>query len=161
MASMEEQASNPVATTAAKIQKLNPGFKRCGKKNPFVRYGIPMNSLTVLESVGLGHLLQGRFVFPLQCWSPIFYFYIFWFCLYVKNKGGKEEENQFRKSNGRKFCSLKPPHALEKENWTRIQENLYLKLIFVLIHCSFLSFSGCSCAFSYSFLRTKQNLILS
>ncbi|KAI4384048.1 hypothetical protein MLD38_009819 [Melastoma candidum] len=34
-------------------------FKRWGRRHPFVRYGLPMISLTVLGSVGLAHLLQG------------------------------------------------------------------------------------------------------
>ncbi|KAK7318827.1 hypothetical protein RJT34_03534 [Clitoria ternatea] len=34
-------------------------FKRWGRRNPFVRYGLPMISLTVIGSVGLAHLLQG------------------------------------------------------------------------------------------------------
>ncbi|KAJ9684624.1 hypothetical protein PVL29_016876 [Vitis rotundifolia] len=59
MTSMEKKASNLAATTAAKIQKSNPGFKRWGRQNPFVKYGVPMISLTVLGSVGLSHLLQG------------------------------------------------------------------------------------------------------
>ncbi|KAL1295236.1 hypothetical protein AAHE18_19G197400 [Arachis hypogaea] len=41
----------------------NPGssgsFKRWGRKSPFLRYGLPMISLTVLGALGLGHLLQG------------------------------------------------------------------------------------------------------
>ena len=39
-------------------------FKRWGRKSPFVRYGLPMISLTVLGALGLGHLLQGRYVCP-------------------------------------------------------------------------------------------------
>lgn len=34
-------------------------FKRLGRKSPFTRYGLPMISLMVLGSFGLGHLLQG------------------------------------------------------------------------------------------------------
>ncbi|MED6172372.1 hypothetical protein PIB30_049452 [Stylosanthes scabra] len=34
-------------------------FKRWGRKSPFLRYGLPMISLTVLGALGLGHLLQG------------------------------------------------------------------------------------------------------
>lgn len=37
-------------------------FKRWGRVHPFVRYGLPMISLTVFGALGLGHLLQGRFV---------------------------------------------------------------------------------------------------
>lgn len=35
------------------------GFKRWGRKSPFIRYGLPMVSLTVIGALGLGHLLQG------------------------------------------------------------------------------------------------------
>jgi len=35
------------------------GFKRWGRKSPFIRYGLPMISLTVIGALGLGHLLQG------------------------------------------------------------------------------------------------------
>ncbi|KAK9726823.1 hypothetical protein RND81_05G239500 [Saponaria officinalis] len=35
------------------------GLKRLGRKNPFVRYGLPLISLTVFGSLGLGHMLQG------------------------------------------------------------------------------------------------------
>ncbi|RDX64219.1 BTB/POZ domain-containing protein, partial [Mucuna pruriens] len=34
-------------------------FKRWGRRSPFVRYGLPMISLTVLGSLGLAQLLQG------------------------------------------------------------------------------------------------------
>ncbi|RYQ98819.1 hypothetical protein Ahy_B07g086641 [Arachis hypogaea] len=34
-------------------------FKRWGRKSPFLRYGLPMISLTILGALGLGHLLQG------------------------------------------------------------------------------------------------------
>ncbi|XP_038891357.1 uncharacterized protein LOC120080793 isoform X2 [Benincasa hispida] len=34
-------------------------FRRWGRRHPFIRYGLPMISLTVLGAVGLGHLLQG------------------------------------------------------------------------------------------------------
>lgn len=37
-------------------------FRRWGRRHPFIRYGLPMISLTVLGAVGLGHLLQGRLV---------------------------------------------------------------------------------------------------
>ncbi|KAL2933034.1 Cytochrome c oxidase assembly protein COX16 mitochondrial [Bienertia sinuspersici] len=39
------------------------GLKRLGRRNPFLRYGLPLISLTVFGTVGLGHLLQGRFIF--------------------------------------------------------------------------------------------------
>ncbi|KAI4346325.1 hypothetical protein L6164_007232 [Bauhinia variegata] len=47
------------STKAAKYQDSAPSFKRWGRRNPFIRYGFPMISLTVLGAVGLGHLLQG------------------------------------------------------------------------------------------------------
>jgi len=37
-------------------------FKRWGRRSPFLRYGLPMISLTVLGSLGLAQLLQGRLV---------------------------------------------------------------------------------------------------
>lgn len=37
-------------------------FRRWGRKYPFVRYGLPMISLTVFGALGLGHMLQGRLV---------------------------------------------------------------------------------------------------
>ena len=36
------------------------GLKRLGRKNPFLKYGLPLISLTVFGTVGLAHLLQGR-----------------------------------------------------------------------------------------------------
>lgn len=48
-------------SAAGKLQ--NPsGFKRFGRSSPFIRYGLPMISLTVLGTLGLGHLLQGRLI---------------------------------------------------------------------------------------------------
>ncbi|KAJ8765998.1 hypothetical protein K2173_020514 [Erythroxylum novogranatense] len=35
-------------------------FRRWGRKYPFVRYGLPMISLTVFGALGLAQLLQGR-----------------------------------------------------------------------------------------------------
>ncbi|XP_074303598.1 uncharacterized protein LOC141638047 [Silene latifolia] len=35
------------------------GLKRLGRKNPFLRYGLPLISLTVFGTIGLGHMLQG------------------------------------------------------------------------------------------------------
>lgn len=48
------------ATNIAKVQNSASGFKRWGRKGPFIRYGLPMISLTVFGALGLGHLLQGR-----------------------------------------------------------------------------------------------------
>ncbi|XP_058204620.1 uncharacterized protein LOC131318701 [Rhododendron vialii] len=42
-----------------RFQNSASGFKRWGRKSPFIRYGLPMISLTVLGALGLGHLLQG------------------------------------------------------------------------------------------------------
>ncbi|XVF75563.1 hypothetical protein PTKIN_Ptkin13bG0196800 [Pterospermum kingtungense] len=53
-----QKTSNLTATTS-KVQSSASSFKRWGRKHPFVRYGLPMISLTVLGAVGLGHLLQG------------------------------------------------------------------------------------------------------
>ncbi|KAK9265626.1 hypothetical protein L1049_010742 [Liquidambar formosana] len=54
-----QKINNFAATTAAKIQNSTSGFKRWGRKFPFIRYGLPMISLTVFGALGLGHLLQG------------------------------------------------------------------------------------------------------
>ncbi|GLT66824.1 hypothetical protein SLA2020_391710 [Shorea laevis] len=42
-----------------KSQSSASSFKRLGRKYPFIRYGLPMISLTVFGAVGLAHLLQG------------------------------------------------------------------------------------------------------
>ncbi|KAK2993117.1 hypothetical protein RJ640_021789 [Escallonia rubra] len=54
-----KKVSNPADITAAKFQDTASRFKRWGRKSPFIRYGLPMISLTVLGALGLGHLLQG------------------------------------------------------------------------------------------------------
>ncbi|KAM3247777.1 hypothetical protein BC332_08311 [Capsicum chinense] len=46
-------------SSAAKVQNTASSFKRLGRKSPFMRYGLPMISLTVLGSIGLSQLLQG------------------------------------------------------------------------------------------------------
>ncbi|KAJ1406396.1 Cytochrome c oxidase assembly protein [Sesbania bispinosa] len=46
--------------TMLQSQKPTSSFKRWGRQSPFVRYGLPMISLTVLGAVGLAQLLQGR-----------------------------------------------------------------------------------------------------
>ncbi|KAE8689578.1 synaptotagmin-3-like [Hibiscus syriacus] len=55
-----QKTSNPTADTA-KVQSASSSssFRRWGRKYPFIRYGLPMISLTVFGAVGLGHLLQG------------------------------------------------------------------------------------------------------
>ncbi|XP_061347082.1 uncharacterized protein LOC133292651 [Gastrolobium bilobum] len=55
MTTIQSKATKETAT----IQKSASSFKRLGRKGPFVRYGLPMISLTVLGALGLGHLLQG------------------------------------------------------------------------------------------------------
>ncbi|KAA8520847.1 hypothetical protein F0562_011520 [Nyssa sinensis] len=54
-----KKTNNIAATAAAKFQNSTSGFKRWGRKSPFIRYGLPMISLTVFGALGLGHLLQG------------------------------------------------------------------------------------------------------
>ncbi|KAF2318516.1 hypothetical protein GH714_008514 [Hevea brasiliensis] len=56
---MDQPPKNKVSTATAKIQSSASSFERWGRKHPFVRYGLPMISLTVFGAVGLGHLLQG------------------------------------------------------------------------------------------------------
>ncbi|KAM0924234.1 hypothetical protein ACQ4PT_005009 [Festuca glaucescens] len=60
--------SNSVMNTTQKVDPVEPAariaqqasqFKRWGRKYPFVRYGLPLISLTVFGAVGLGHLIQG------------------------------------------------------------------------------------------------------
>ncbi|KAK7343854.1 hypothetical protein VNO77_12934 [Canavalia gladiata] len=53
------QSETAAKGTTATAQKPASSFKRWGRKTPFVRYGLPMISLTVLGSLGLAHLLQG------------------------------------------------------------------------------------------------------
>ncbi|CAH2079238.1 unnamed protein product [Thlaspi arvense] len=47
------------STAAATLKQPSPSFKRWGRRNPFVRYGLPMISLTVFGALGLSQLLQG------------------------------------------------------------------------------------------------------
>ncbi|EYU39610.1 hypothetical protein ABFS82_06G189500 [Erythranthe guttata] len=47
------------ASSTASWQSSAPKFKRWGRRSPFIRYGLPMISLTVFGALGLGHLLQG------------------------------------------------------------------------------------------------------
>ncbi|KAI3458970.1 hypothetical protein Pfo_015633 [Paulownia fortunei] len=54
-----KKVDNQAAPTTARFQPSAPKFQRWGRKSPFVRYGLPMISLTVLGALGLGHLLQG------------------------------------------------------------------------------------------------------
>ncbi|KAJ8770578.1 hypothetical protein K2173_018069 [Erythroxylum novogranatense] len=49
-------------------------FRRWGRKYPFVRYGLPMISLTVFGALGLAQLLQGRIALsreePVDAYKP-------------------------------------------------------------------------------------------
>ncbi|XP_078169045.1 cytochrome C oxidase assembly protein isoform X1 [Carex rostrata] len=45
--------------STTKLSQRASEFSRWGRKYPFVRYGIPLISLTVFGSVGLAHLIQG------------------------------------------------------------------------------------------------------
>ncbi|KAL1535984.1 hypothetical protein AAHA92_28699 [Salvia divinorum] len=55
-AAMEDNRSAP---STARVQPSASKFKRWGRRSPFLRYGLPMISLTVIGALGLGHLLQG------------------------------------------------------------------------------------------------------
>ncbi|XP_050386839.1 uncharacterized protein LOC126803122 [Argentina anserina] len=44
--------------TSVKVDSVK-SFKRWGRTHPFIRYGLPMISLTVFGAVGLAHLIQG------------------------------------------------------------------------------------------------------
>ncbi|KAK6156359.1 hypothetical protein DH2020_010607 [Rehmannia glutinosa] len=54
-----KKVDNQAAASSTRFQPSAPKFRRWGRKTPFVRYGLPMISLTVLGALGLGHLLQG------------------------------------------------------------------------------------------------------
>ncbi|KAJ6432870.1 hypothetical protein OIU84_019994 [Salix udensis] len=72
MSTIETDMSQPQKTTnaARKIEtSFASSFKRWGRGHPFVRYGLPMISLTIFGSIGLAHLLQGR--------SVLFFFSIY------------------------------------------------------------------------------------
>jgi len=58
MTTIQSQAGKESST----VEKTASTFKRWGRKGPFLRYGLPMISLTVFGALGLGHLLQGRLV---------------------------------------------------------------------------------------------------
>ncbi|XP_020580850.1 uncharacterized protein LOC110024976 [Phalaenopsis equestris] len=47
------------AAHPTKVLHSTSEFKRWGRKYPFIRYGLPLISLTVLGSVGLAHLIRG------------------------------------------------------------------------------------------------------
>ncbi|CAL5363470.1 unnamed protein product [Camellia sinensis] len=54
-----DNLKNPKFQNSASASPSPSGFRRWGRKSPFVRYGLPMISLTVFGAIGLGHLLQG------------------------------------------------------------------------------------------------------
>ncbi|KAL6563446.1 hypothetical protein OROGR_002405 [Orobanche gracilis] len=58
---MPVQAAKEDKRPAPSRARVHPSakFKRWGWRSPFVRYGLPMVSLTVMGALGLGHLLQG------------------------------------------------------------------------------------------------------
>ncbi|ESQ56250.1 hypothetical protein EUTSA_v10026557mg [Eutrema salsugineum] len=47
------------SVAAATLKQQSSSFKRWGRRHPFVRYGLPMISLTVFGALGLSQLLQG------------------------------------------------------------------------------------------------------
>ncbi|KFK22059.1 hypothetical protein AALP_AAs57530U000100 [Arabis alpina] len=51
--------SGSTSVAAATPKQPLTSFKRWGRRNPFVRYGLPMISLTVFGALGLSQLLQG------------------------------------------------------------------------------------------------------
>ncbi|MCD7453881.1 hypothetical protein HAX54_022559 [Datura stramonium] len=59
MMSHPNKTNDRAASFAANVQTPASSFKRLGRKSPFMRYGLPMISLTVLGSIGLSQLLQG------------------------------------------------------------------------------------------------------
>ncbi|XP_023533207.1 uncharacterized protein LOC111795161 [Cucurbita pepo subsp. pepo] len=59
-AGMGQSTEQKKSVSANNAARSSPSmFKRWGRRHPFIRYGLPMISLTVLGAVGLGHLLQG------------------------------------------------------------------------------------------------------
>ncbi|XP_004142437.1 uncharacterized protein LOC101208712 isoform X1 [Cucumis sativus] len=59
-AGMGQSAEPKKISSASNATRASPSmFRRWGRRHPFIRYGLPMISLTVLGAVGLGHLLQG------------------------------------------------------------------------------------------------------
>ncbi|KAF8043437.1 hypothetical protein BT93_A1697 [Corymbia citriodora subsp. variegata] len=60
MTTIEARREDPPKKKSGMVgESSGASFKRWGRKYPFIRYGLPMISLTVLGSVGLAHLLQG------------------------------------------------------------------------------------------------------
>ncbi|GER38800.1 DNA protection during starvation protein, partial [Striga asiatica] len=50
---------NRATPSGTKFQTSTSKFRHWGRKLPFVRYGLPMISVTVFGALGLGHLLEG------------------------------------------------------------------------------------------------------
>jgi hypothetical protein len=65
MTTLHSQAGKENSTVVKSVSS----FKRWGRKGPFLRYGLPMISLTVFGALGLGHLLQGRLVYAFSSLS--------------------------------------------------------------------------------------------
>ena len=61
----QPQKTSNLAAKTVMVQSSASSFKKWGRKYPFIRYGLPMISLTVFGAVGLGHLLQGRLILVL------------------------------------------------------------------------------------------------
>ncbi|EPS73673.1 hypothetical protein M569_01086, partial [Genlisea aurea] len=53
------KVDNQQGASNGMFQSSTSRYKRWGRRSPFIRYGLPMISLTVLGALGLGHLLQG------------------------------------------------------------------------------------------------------
>ncbi|XP_057535703.1 uncharacterized protein LOC130813828 [Amaranthus tricolor] len=59
MAVVDQAAGGGSKKTASLLGFQYAGLRRLGRRNPFLRYGLPLISVTVFGTVGLGHLLQG------------------------------------------------------------------------------------------------------
>ncbi|KAJ8536849.1 hypothetical protein K7X08_035250 [Anisodus acutangulus] len=57
--SQPDKVNERAASSDANVQTPALSYKRLGRRSPFMRYGLPMISLTVLGSIGLSQLLQG------------------------------------------------------------------------------------------------------
>ncbi|XP_060203786.1 cytochrome c oxidase assembly protein COX16, mitochondrial [Lycium barbarum] len=57
--SQPNKVNERAAFSAANVQNPPSSYRRLGRRSPFMRYGLPMISLTVLGSIGLSQLLQG------------------------------------------------------------------------------------------------------
>jgi len=59
-------------STANRHTSKSANYKGWGRTNPFLRFGLPLISLTIFGAVGLAHLQQGRQVNVLLKWPPQF-----------------------------------------------------------------------------------------